>query len=200
MKHVHTGGLTPPSSGQLSASRQLPLMSNVSCHRARGRPSLMNAGSHRSAAAVPSSEWAARPLASGEPAVQDQEVHCQRSLELSVLRRPAGGSGSAGAGAQASCATLKEHEGQSRLGKAGCVSSQGARSVRRFEALPRRCGPSVSAKPLEERHAPLLRYRGARCHDGKSIRAFAHLAANPSIERTCPGKPGHAAHVERWAS
>jgi hypothetical protein len=21
--------------------------------------------------------------------------------------------------------------------------------------------------------------------------------ANPSIERTCPGKPGHAAHVER---
>ncbi|MDM5065599.1 hypothetical protein OB934_22870 [Aeromonas salmonicida] len=25
-------------------------------------------------------------------------------------------------------------------------------------------------------------------------------APNPSIERTCPGKPGHAAHVERWAS
>lgn len=22
-------------------------------------------------------------------------------------------------------------------------------------------------------------------------------APNPSIERTCPGKPGHAAHVER---
>jgi len=24
------------------------------------------------------------------------------------------------------------------------------------------------------------------------------MAANFSIERTCPGKPGHAAHVERW--
>ena len=24
--------------------------------------------------------------------------------------------------------------------------------------------------------------------------------ANPSIERTCPGKPGHASHVKRWAS
>ena len=23
---------------------------------------------------------------------------------------------------------------------------------------------------------------------------------NPSIERTCPGKPGHASHVKRWAS
>jgi len=25
------------------------------------------------------------------------------------------------------------------------------------------------------------------------------LGSNPSIERTCPGKPGHAAHVERYA-
>ncbi len=23
------------------------------------------------------------------------------------------------------------------------------------------------------------------------------VTPNPSIERTCPGKPGHAAHVER---
>jgi hypothetical protein len=23
---------------------------------------------------------------------------------------------------------------------------------------------------------------------------------NPSIERTCPGKPGHASHLKRWAS
>jgi len=27
----------------------------------------------------------------------------------------------------------------------------------------------------------------------------ARQAANPSIERTCPGEPGHAAHVERYA-
>ena len=27
---------------------------------------------------------------------------------------------------------------------------------------------------------------------------LALVWANPSIERTCPGKPGHAAHVERY--
>jgi len=36
---------------------------------------------------------------------------------------------------------------------------------------------------------------------GASFSRFAgpksQQAANPSIERTCPGKPGHAAHVER---
>ena len=139
----------------------------------------MNTGSNRSAAAVRSSERAARPLASGEPVESGQEVHRQRSLGLSVLRRPAAGSGRSRAGAQASRARLRQQEGQLCFGKAGGVSSQGARSVRRFEVLPRRYGPSVSAKQLEERHALLLRYRGARCQDGKNVRAFAHLAANP---------------------
>ena len=33
-----------------------------------------------------------------------------------------------------------------------------------------------------------------------SMEANSSMWPNPSIERTCPGKPGHAAHVERWAA
>jgi hypothetical protein len=29
------------------------------------------------------------------------------------------------------------------------------------------------------------------------VEVLATLMPNPSIERTCPGKPGHASHVKR---
>lgn len=156
----------------------------------------MNIGSTRSAAAVRSSEWAARPLASGEPAVRGQEVRCQRSLGLPVLRRPAGGSGSAELGGQARC-LWKQQKAPSRLRRARCPSGKKEQSNCKAEVPLRRPRWSVCRRPIEESRARLLRYRCARCWCGVKVRAFAHLAANPSIERTCPGKPGHAAHVER---
>jgi hypothetical protein len=33
-----------------------------------------------------------------------------------------------------------------------------------------------------------------------SFRCSVQQPPNPSIERTCPGKPGHASHLKRWAS
>jgi len=33
--------------------------------------------------------------------------------------------------------------------------------------------------------------------DQATVGPIERLQPNPSIERTCPGKPGHAAHVER---
>jgi len=34
-------------------------------------------------------------------------------------------------------------------------------------------------------------------HWENASKSLLSLCPNPSIERTCPGKPGHAAHVER---
>ncbi len=31
----------------------------------------------------------------------------------------------------------------------------------------------------------------------REVGAFLPARPNPSIERTCPGKPGHASHVKR---
>jgi len=155
----------------------------------------MNTGSNRGAAATPSSERAARPLASGEPAARGQEVHCRRLLGLSVLRRPAGGSGGAELGGLARC-LLKEQEAPSRLRWARCPNGKKEQSNCEAEVPPRWPGRSVSQRLFEERRVRLSRYRCARCGCGVEVRASVHLAANPSIERTCPGKPGPAAHVE----
>jgi uncharacterized protein (DUF1778 family) len=91
-------------------------------------------------------------------------------------------------------------KGSSRLGKAaaGRKSSRSQWVVgasRRLKSqvvaaaeyggyLSLRCYP-VAMGSKSESHALL----------GKAVRAS--LMPNPSIERTCPGKPGHASHLKR---
>lgn len=43
---------------------------------------------------------------------------------------------------------------------------------------------------------PVVRLEGVRSV-AEQVVLVAQAVPNPSIERTCPGKPGHAAHVER---
>lgn len=171
----------------------------------------MNAGSHRVAAVVPSSEWAARPLASGEPVESGQEVHRRRSLGLSVLRRPAGGSGSAGIDGEARCLMEEqEQEGLSRFRQARCVNGKKEQPNYQGVVLHRRHGRSVFQRSSEERRAWLSRCRYARGGKKSVVRgccAIVALVAGagrrhvPSFtwQLTPPssGQPSAAAHVER---
>jgi hypothetical protein len=50
---------------------------------------------------------------------------------------------------------------------------------------------TFSAKPL----MPVVRVPGRAAR--ATPRLLHHAMLNPSIERTCPGKPGHASHVKR---
>lgn len=169
----------------------------------------MNAGSHRVAAVVRQLEWAARPLASGDPVARGQEVHRRRSRGLSVLRRPAGGSGSAGCDGEARC-LMEEQEGPSRFGKARCENGKKAQPNHKGLVLHRRHGQSVFQRSSEERRAWLSRCRCARCGKKSVVRGGCAIVAPvasagrrhvPAFtwQLTPPssGQPSAAAHVER---
>ena len=116
-------------------------------------------------------------------------IHCRWS-GLSVLRRPAN--------------DRAISDGRSTRSVSYVARSQGPEH--NFNSAPRgkRTGPahspSITDQARFKRQAAdaasvgMLRQRIPR--QGRVSPAWP----NPSIEGTCPGKPGHAPHVKRWAS
>jgi hypothetical protein len=173
--------LTLPSRGPVPASRAWPLMSNVRRRESRMPASAIkvlnpNRRSPRFAFGTNSRfVWAVRPLAASAPLVDPRSNETQ------------------GRARSAKCASVK----------AGRLNGLFSGSFVFAGSLPLGSvrGHCFLAGLHAQRSLPFGRKKKLAAGMPKRIRIQAqavHRAPpNPSIELTCPGKPGHAAHVKR---
>jgi hypothetical protein len=178
---AQTRRLTLPSRGRAPASRVTPLMSNVRRRESRMPASAIkvlnpNRRSPRFAFGTSSRlVWAVRPLAASAPLADLQANEIQ---------------GRARSGTGASF-------------KAQRLNGLNSRSLVFAGSLPRDSvqGHFSKAGSHAQRSLPFGRKKRLATGLVERIRIQAqavHRAPpNPSIELTCPGKPGHAAHVKR---
>jgi hypothetical protein len=174
--HLEEWALTPPSSGHATASRVMPLMSNVGRHGNSHLSSKRRCISHCSRfAPMPALARAVRPLAAGEP---QRRLHQVRTARL--------GCPSCGGQRAARSVQAKHSLGNTRV----CS-----------DASPRHAGASARCRS-EESQSTLLAMSVAAASNSRAKARSLLGAAVPLFFACRPtppssGQPSAAAHVER---
>jgi hypothetical protein len=170
-------------------------------------------------APVPAFARAVRPLAVGEPQQRFHQVHVaarsgcpsfggQRTAGSMQAPRSPANARFAEASQNQACASARRWSHSSRSRRAARSAQTGhLRAVARLLSDARQCQAEFSARcRLHAGQSTVHAVQLAAAHGLLAKAKVAHgcrravllcVPPNPSIERTCPGKPGHAAHVER---